>query len=166
MVCLLNSAAARPPSPSALMIPADMSSCVQGGVTSEQQALHKCGNSGHLHPAACQVEPAEVSFPGDEYLLLGTIRVRARTVVFRVQIQGQGTGLRQKAEGPISGCWRVPGAGWVVGGRSPLCSWWSNNNLRWPFALRAEVPGRKGAGQVWKRPLVNSQGLCLGEERV
>ena len=66
-----------------------------------------------------------------------------------MQIQGQGMGC-------IGMYW-----GGVGGG-----SWFSNNDVLWPSALLAEVPGRKQVGQMWKRPIVTSQDSSQGEEGI
>lgn len=101
----------------------------------------------------CQVEPAKVPLPGDRYLLVDTIRVRTTVAGLQGANSRSGNGLRQHEEAPISMCWH----GGRRGGRRPLYSLCCpTTGFIWPFALLAEVSGRKGAGQGWKRPIVTS----------
>lgn len=107
----------------------------------------------------CQGEPAKMPLPGDKYLLVDTIRLRTTAGGFSVQIQDQGMGSG-KTKTLLSACVGVGGGG----GRKPLyplCC--PTTDFIWPFALLAEVSGRKGAEHGWKRPIVTS--LRLLSER-
>lgn len=53
-------------------------------------------------------------------------------------------GLKQSGKAPISMCWHTGGQG------SPLCFLLSDNDLIWPFALLAEVPGRGSRASMEK----------------
>lgn len=90
--------------------------------------------------------------PGDKHLLLDTIRVRTTAGGLQGANPISGNGLRQNEEAPISMYWHAPGGRW----EEPSAFCCPTTDYIWPLALLAEVSDRKGAGQVWKRPIVTS----------